>query len=110
MHEERVDRGARHLQSRSVVERSAMMDKEPNSTEVMRGQSLRARVEARKQELEAALATLGPDDRARPDIENALNEVSGLLTGDLDQIPRVVAAELSTWLEANKHVNEWHSS
>jgi hypothetical protein len=31
------------------------------------------------------------------------------LTGDLDQIPRVVAAELSTWLEANKHINEWHA-
>ena len=86
-----------------------MMD-ETNTTEAMRGQSLRARVEARKQELEAALATLGPDDRARPDIENALNNVSGLLTGDLDHLPRVVAAELSTWLEANKYVNEWHSS
>jgi hypothetical protein len=31
-----------------------------------------------------------------------------LLTGDLDQIPRVVAVELSAWLEANKHINEWH--
>lgn len=85
-----------------------MLDKNPNTTEAMRGQSLRARVEARKLELEAALAKLGPEDRARDDIENALNEVSGLLTGDLDHIPRVVAAELSTWLEANKHVNEWH--
>lgn len=83
---------------------------ETNTTEAMRGQSLRARVEARKQELEAALSTLGPDDRARPDIEHALAEVSGLLTGDLDQIPRVVAAELSTWLESNKYVNEWHTS
>jgi hypothetical protein len=83
---------------------------EANTTETMRGQSLRARVETRKQELEAALATLDLDDRARPDIENALNEVSGLLTGDLDHIPRVVAAELSTWLESNKYVNEWHSS
>ncbi|MBS1124716.1 MAG: hypothetical protein H6Q90_6944 [Deltaproteobacteria bacterium] len=85
-----------------------MLDNETNTTEAMRGQSLRARVEARKQELEAALAMLGPNDRARPDIENALNEVGGLLTGDLDHIPRVVAAELSNWLEANKHVYEWH--
>jgi hypothetical protein len=77
---------------------------------ITRGQGLRERVEARKHELEVALAKLGPNERARADIENALNEVSGLLTGELDQIPRVVAAELSTWLEANKHVNEWHSS
>lgn len=85
-----------------------MLDKNTNTTEAMRGQSLRARVEARKLELEAALAELGPEDRARGDIETALNEISGLLTGDLDHIPRVVAAELSTWLEANRHVNEWH--
>jgi hypothetical protein len=84
------------------------MDEKENSTDATRGQGLRARVEARKQELELALAGLGPDDRARNDIQLALNEVGELLTGDLDQIPRVVAAELSTWLEANKHVNEWH--
>lgn len=86
------------------------MENETNTTDATRGQSLRARVEARKQELEVALAKLGPDERGRTDIERALNEVSGLLTGNLDQIPRVVAAELSTWLEANKHVNEWHPS
>ena len=84
------------------------MDKNENTTDATRGSSLRVRVEARKQELELALAKLDPDDRARIDIEQALNEVTGLLTGDLDQIPRVVAAELSVWLESNKHVNEWH--
>jgi hypothetical protein len=84
------------------------MNKNENTTDATRGSSLRVRVEARKQELEQALAKLGPDDRARADIEHALNEVTGLLTGDLDQIPRVVAAELSAWLEANKHTNEWH--
>ncbi len=86
-----------------------MMDKKSNTTDASRGSSLRVRVEARKQELELALAKLAPDDRARRDIEQALNEVSGLLTGDLDHIPRVVAAELSNWLESNKHVNEWHA-
>jgi hypothetical protein len=86
-----------------------MLNKEPDSTDALRGSSLRVRVEARKQELELALAKLGPDDRARGDIEQALSEVGGLLTGDLDRIPQVVAAELSTWLESNKHVNEWHS-
>ena len=85
-----------------------MMNKSENTTDATRGSSLRFRVESRKQELEQALAKLGPDDRARVDIEQALNEITGLLTGNLDQIPRVVAAELSTWLEANKHVDEWH--
>jgi len=79
-----------------------------NTPDAMRGSSLRVRVETRKQELEQALAKLGPDDRARVDIEQALNEITGLLTGELDQIPRVVAVELSAWLEANKHINEWH--
>jgi hypothetical protein len=86
------------------------MGETENSTDATRGQGLRARVEARKQELEQALAGLGPDDRTRNDVEHALNEVCGLLTGDLDRIPHVVAAELNTWLEANKHVNESHST
>ena len=84
------------------------MNKNENTTDTARGSSLRVRVEGRKQELELALAKLGADDRARADIEQALNEVTGLLTGNLDQIPRVVAVELSTWLESNKHVDEWH--
>jgi hypothetical protein len=84
------------------------MNKNENTTDATRGSSLRVRVEARKQELELALAKLGPEDRARGDIELALNELTSLLTGNLDQIPRVVAAMLSTWLESNKHVNEWH--
>ncbi len=84
------------------------MNKNENTTDATRGSSLRVRVEARRQELELALAKLGPEDRARLDIEQALSEVTGLLTGNLDQIPRMVAAELSAWLESNKHVNEWH--
>src|SRR3954465_5623875 len=83
-----------------------MTTKPENTTDATRGPSLRSRVETRMQELELALSTLEPADRARPDIEIALNGVRGLLTGDLDQIPYVVAAELSNWLEANKHVNE----
>lgn len=77
-----------------------------NTTDATRGESLLARVTARKHELEDAFAKLAPDDRSRREIEGALNEVSGLLTGDLDHIPRVVAAELNHWLETNKHVNE----
>ncbi|HUS32981.1 MAG TPA: hypothetical protein VMZ53_30975 [Kofleriaceae bacterium] len=87
-----------------------MTTKPENSTDATRGSTLRARVEARMRELELALSTLSPTDRARPDIEIALNGVRGLLTGDLDHIPYVVAAELSNWLEANKHVNERHAA
>jgi len=85
-----------------------MLNQNENTTDATRGASLRVRVESRRQELEQALTKLGLDDRARVDIEQALNEITGLLTGNLDQIPRVVAAELSTWLEANKHINERH--
>jgi hypothetical protein len=93
----------------SCTERTLVIfNKNANTTDATRGSSLKIRVETRKQELELALAKLGPDDRARPDIELALNEVGELLTGNLDQIPHVVAAELNNWLEANKHVNEWH--
>ncbi|MEO8703762.1 MAG: hypothetical protein ABI867_27175 [Kofleriaceae bacterium] len=77
-----------------------------NTTDATRGQPLGARVETRKKELEAALATLALNDRDRPTIQLALDEITGLLTGNLDQIPRVVAVELNTWLEANKHVHE----
>jgi len=83
-----------------------MPDQDMNTTDATRGSSLRARVTARKEELERAFAKLAPDDRLRRDVEGALNEVSGLLTGDLDHIPRVVATELNNWLEANKHINE----
>lgn len=86
------------------------MSDNTNTTDATIGLSLRARVEVRKQELASALAALGPNDRARRDIEQALGEVEPLLTGDLDKIPHVVAEQLNTWLEANKHVNEWHSA
>jgi type IV secretory pathway VirB2 component (pilin) len=66
--------------------------------------NLRARVEARRAELEAALARLVAGDRARRPLEEALGQIDGLLTGNVDQIPAVVAAELSTWLESNKYL------
>src|ERR1044071_8462232 len=85
---------------------TVMIDKNANTTDATRGSSLRIRVETRKQELELALAKLAPGDRARADIELALNEVSRLLTGTPDQPPHVLPARLNAWLEANKHVNE----
>lgn len=82
--------------------------KHENTTDATRGSNLRSRVETRMKELELALETLQPNDRGRPDIETALAGVRGLLTGDLDHIPYVVATELSSWLESNKHINEHH--
>jgi hypothetical protein len=76
-----------------------------DDTDQTRGQSLKSRVLAHKQALEDTLAALSPTDRARRDVEAALSQVHGLLTGDLDHIPHVVAAELSRWLEATKYVD-----
>ena len=75
-----------------------------NAVDATRGQSLRLRVAAHKEALEKSLAKLVPNDRSRRDIEAALSEVQGLLTGDLDHIPKVVAAELSRWLETTKNI------
>lgn len=86
-----------------------MIDKKnQNTTEATRGMPLRARVEQRKHELETSLAKLPESDHARASVQTALDEVTGLLTGNLDQIPHVIAAELNVWLEANKHVDERH--
>jgi hypothetical protein len=75
-----------------------------NPVDATRGQSLRLRVAAHKEALEKSLAKLGPNDRSRRPLESALSEVEGLLTGDLDHIPKVVAAELNRWLEATKYI------
>jgi O-succinylbenzoate synthase len=83
---------------------------ERSSTDASVGRSLRARVEMRKAELETAIAKVGTDKRVRGELEIALAELDGLLTGNLDHIPKVIAAELNTWLEANKHVDEHHPS
>lgn len=83
---------------------------ETNTTDATSGQSLRARVAARKAELEAAIANPATDERTRGDLQNAASAVEGLLTGDLDRVPNVVAASLSAWLEANKHLDERHAS
>lgn len=88
--------------------KEASLKNEPNTTDATTGQSLRARVAARRAELEAAIARPTTDERTRSDLQHALEQVAGLLTGNLDEIPKVVAAELSTWLEANKHLDEHH--
>ena len=76
-----------------------------NTTDATRGQPLAARVLARKNELEDALADCGPRDvLQRTAIQTALTTVYMLMTGDLAHPPQVVAQALSRWLERNKHV------
>ena len=76
-----------------------------NSTDATRGQPLAARVLARKDELEDALADLGAHDLLmRTAIETALATVYALMTGDLAHPSEVVARDLNRWLERNKHL------
>jgi len=76
-----------------------------NSTDATRGQPLAARVLARKNELEDALADLGPyETPLRQALETALATVYSLMTGDLAHPSEVVARGLSRWLERNKHL------
>jgi hypothetical protein len=76
-----------------------------NSTDVTRGQPLAARVLARKDELEDALADLGRHDAVlRQAIETALATIYMLITGDLAHPSAVVAHAMDRWLERNKHL------
>lgn len=76
-----------------------------NSVDATVGQPLVARVLARKVELETALALI-PDTeiRARDPIELALSTIETLLTGDLKNVPAVVASDMNLWLERHKHL------
>ena len=66
---------------------------------------LAARVLQRKDELEDALADLGPHDVVeRTAIETALATVYLLMTGDIAHPSDVVAYGLNRWLERNKHL------
>lgn len=74
-----------------------------NSTDATRGQPLAARVLARKNELEDALADVYPHEvLLRQAIETALATVYMLMTGDLVHPSDVVARDLNRWLERNK--------
>lgn len=89
---------------------SANADQAPritNSTDATIGQPLVARVQQRQQELATALAAV-PDDNGHlhAEITLALDTVHSLLSGDLQNIPAVVAADMNRWLERNKHVAE----
>lgn len=76
-----------------------------NTTDATRGQPLAARVYQRKDELEDALADLGPHDHLqRQAIETALATIYSLMTGDMVHLSDVIARDLSRWLERNKHL------
>lgn len=82
-------------------------EKLENTVDATRGQPLALRVLARKDELEDALAELGPYDVVeRQAIETALSTVYFLMTGDLAHPSDVVARNLSGWLERNKHLGQ----
>jgi hypothetical protein len=76
-----------------------------NSTDATRGQPLAARAIARKNELEDALADVGPHEvLRRTALETALAAAYALMTGDIVHPSDVVARALNTWLERNKHL------
>lgn len=76
-----------------------------NTTDATRGQPLAARVLARKDELEDALADTGEHEVLRRRmIQTALATVYALMTGDLAHPSDVIAHALNTWLERNKHL------
>ena len=84
-----------------------LSDKLENSVDSTRGQPLAARVLARKDELEDALAELGPYETIeRQAIETALATVYLLITGDLAHPSEVVARNLNLLLERNKHLGQ----
>lgn len=68
--------------------------------------SLRILCETRQHELKDVLAGLDASGSAhtRHDIEAALDALEGLLTGNLDQIPPVVAIQLSKWIDSSKYL------
>jgi hypothetical protein len=78
-----------------------------NSVDATSGQPIVARVMNRKGELEALLDALPVEDlTTQGDIYLALATINDLLTGDLEHVPPVVAAQMNRWLERNKHLAE----
>lgn len=76
-----------------------------NTVDATRGQPLADRVLARKNELEDALADMGPHDLVqREAIEEALHALYFLMPGDIAHPSPIVGRGLSEWLERNKHV------
>lgn len=96
-----------HAEAIRVDMSGVMSEKIENSVDLTRGQPLAARVLARKDELEEALAELGPYEAIeRQAIETALSTVYSLITGNLAHPSEVVARNLNLWLERYKHLGQ----
>lgn len=105
-----MHRAYSHAMNESEEETKTETDSETetrhiNGVDATTGHPIVERVMAHKLALETLLATL-PDDngQTRGDIELALSTINELLTGDLTNVPRVVASDMSRWLERNKHL------
>jgi hypothetical protein len=83
-----------------------LFDSETKTADEPAHPSLRALCETRQAELKDALGRLAADGspQTRHDIEVALDALDGLLTGNLDQIPPVVSAQLSKWIASSKYL------
>ena len=78
-----------------------------NTTDATMGQPLAERVQARRAELvKLRDATPVGDLRERADLDLAISGADSMLTGDLERPPASVQAEMSRWLESNKHLAE----
>jgi hypothetical protein len=84
---------------------SPVVEPEPKPAEPAHP-SLRVLCESRRRDLTEVLRGLVDDgaSQTRRDIEAALDALDGLLTGNLDQIPPVVAVQLSKWITSSKYL------
>ncbi len=105
MKEWSTDAASTEKNSASTEKDASPTERTTNSVEEMRGQPLAVRVEARVAELEQALADLAPEETImRREIEQSLAAVASMTTGDITHPPDAVAAQLSDWLERNRHL------
>jgi hypothetical protein len=99
------DRWHERCSSVLVAMSGVLSDRLENTVDATRGLPLADRVLARKNELEDALADLGPYDSVERDaIEEALHALYFLMPGDIAHPSPHVGRALSEWLERNKYV------
>jgi hypothetical protein len=81
-----------------------LFDSEPDA--VSPDLDLRGLCETRVRDLRRALVDLddGAPTERRLDLEVALDAIEGLLTGALERIPAVVAAQLGAWIAHSRYL------
>ena len=86
------------------------MQTEPTKKTIKHGQELLAKVEARKTEIELTLAMVqadamnGQSNQRATALEEALASVEKFLACDLEDLPSMVAGQLSHWLDSTKNL------